>query len=297
MSRDIEISRGTNGAVGKPAQQRNTANADPGRASDINALSFGARAYTYEDDIPTAFRVGAARGAELAIRQKPRAGGALVRARDVVSPISPRDLKKIEKQVIASGARQLDKPRKSLGRIVQRRIGWQATPTQVVVTTAERELTRSQQDAKKMVPKGDWLIEHRKTYPNTAGAATKRTGVVDGDYGAPAPASAATPSTPAGASAAADAPSFPEGEFALSLLPSQVRSSVIGRVPTPTVFDGTVLQVSDGNTRVVSHQEINLIRMNERTAVVVQAKRKPGTERWEVSQATYALGEPRIEQA
>ena len=71
---------------------------------------------------------------------------------------------------------------------------------------------------------------------------------------------------------------------------------MIARVPVPTVFDGAVMLVSDGTTGKEDHKEVNVIRMDDKRAVVVQAKLKPTSDEWEVSQAAYALSSPEIEQ-
>lgn len=288
MGKDVAVSKG-GGAVAKPAF------VDPGKGTDIGGVSFSGRALTYDEDMPTKFRSGAKAATELALRKQAKQSGTdLVRARDVVAPKSDRRVKKIEKASIASGTRQLEKPRRSVGRTVQRRVGWSATPTQIVVTTAEREL--SKRDDGRLSPSGEWLIEHRKTFTNASGPAEKRVGKVG--TSAPAPGvsndSSAPSGPPAQASSAGDA--FPEGQFALSLLPAQVRASVIARVPTPTVFDGAVMLVSDSNTGEEDHKEVNLIRMDDKRAVVIQAKLKPKLDMWEVSQATYSLSVPEIEQ-
>lgn len=288
MGKDVAVSKG-GGAVAKPAF------VDPGKGTDIGGVSFGGRALTYDEDMPTKFRSGAKAATELVLRKQAKQSGTdLVRARDVVAPKSDRQVKKIEKASIASGTRQLEKPRRSMGRTVQRRVGWNATPTQIVVTTAEREL--SKRDDGKLSPSGEWLIEHRKTFTNASGPAEKRVGKVGTSAPAPGVSSdASAPSRPlAQASSAGDA--FPEGQFALSLLPAQVRASVIARVPTPTVFDGAVMLVSDSNTGEEDHKEVNLIRMDDKRAVVIQAKLKPKLDTWEVSQATYSLSAPEIEQ-
>lgn len=290
MGKDVAVKRG-GGTVARPAF------VDPGKGTDIGGVSFGGRALTYTDDMPTSFRVGAKAQTEMVLSKESTASASLVLARDVVAPKSDRHLKKIEKASIASGMRQLEKPRRSLGRVIQRRVGWNATPTQIVVTTAERELTKRPDG--RLAPSGEWLIEHRQTFTNTLGAALKRVGKVKSSAPAPGAPNTATPPPAAHTptpSASAGAETFPEGDFALSLLPAQVRSSVMARIPVPTVFDGAVMLVSDGTTGEETHKEVNVIRMDDKSAVVVQAKLKPDTDEWEVSQATYSLSAPEIEQ-
>lgn len=319
VSKDLALSGkkgGKGGGLARPGAHGGGAPApDPGQGISVKEVTFTAKGYTYDSDIPKTFRKGAAESTALALRAKGKksaTGSGTLAVYDkkaaeanVVSPRTAAEQAKIEATVIASGARQLEKPRRSMGRIVQRRVGWQATPTLIVITTAERELTKG--DDGKMRPSGEWLIEHRKTYRNLDGAAEKRVGNVLADDAEPedqtvraaAPGDARPQATPAPTpqpTPASAQDSFPEGTFALSFLPRAVRSSVIARVPAPTVFDGTSLQFSHPQTGEVDRLEVNVIRMDERRAVVVQARRKPDGREWEVSQATYSLGEPEIEQ-
>lgn len=292
MGKDVDLKHNT-GAVTRPAPT------NPGQGADINEVTFAGKALTYEADIPTQFRAGAKKQTQAHLQKAGNhPGNALaVQARHTIAPKPPRQIAKIEQASIASGVRQLDKPRRSLGRIVQRRVGWNATPTQIMVTTAERELAKRPDG--RLAAAGDWLIEHRKTYTNTLGAALKRKGTIPATDQAPQPASAA-PGNPTAfaspAAAGAGDEAFPEGRFALSLLPAQVRSSVISRVRNPTLFDGAVVLVSDAATGEERHKEVNVIRMDDTKAVVVQATLKPDMGQWEVSQASYSLSAPEIEQ-
>lgn len=290
MSKDL--ARSTSSSRGL-ARGGAAAQPDPGQGQSISGASFDEKGYTYDNDIPTKFRQGAAESTAVAVRGKEsKRSSELVPADQAVPLRSDAEMAKIAKQAIASGARQLDKPRKVAGRVVQRRVGWRATPALIVIATAERELTRSEDG--KFRPSGEWLLEHRKTYQNADGAAKKRTGNVAVDE---QPSSASSNEAGGVAPSAVRAKErFPEGDFTLSFLPPSVRSSVLARVPVPVVFDGTVLQFTqpDGS---VDHQEINLIRMDEKTAVVVQASRKPEDKNWSVSQALYALTDPEVEQA
>lgn len=309
MSKALDRTTRRGGMTTPGANSGAAANVDPGRGVSMSQVSFKAKGYTYDQDIPKVFRKGAAEATALVLANKRKKEAGAVALYDknfaheqAISPRSDREMAKIEKQVHASGARQLDKPRKSMGRIVQRRVGWQATPTLIIITTAERELAKGADG--KMRPSGEWLIESRKTYRNLDGAAQKRTGTVKDDSTPTAPtvAAAVPQAAPAAqgtpnARPAAQQDSFPEGTFALGFLPAEVRRSVIARVPEPTVFDGTSLQFQDPNTGEPTRNEVNVIRMDEKVAVVVQAVRKPGEDAWSVSQASYALGAPEVEQA
>ena len=285
---------------------------DPGVGNDIRAAEFTAKAVVF-DDLPQTFRAApSAPGPtsnELVLVPKPR-GGELVPA-DGVLVEAGQARPVAQKEVLASGAKKLSKPRKAHGEIVSRMIGWQATPDRIVVTVADRALKKREDG--KYAPAGDWAIEHRTSYDGTVQG---RTGKVPVDAGAPAgsaapaaPAAGALPagSSPSGAPAPAAPvappnPDFEEGEGALSFLPAPVRSSVLARVPNPVLFDGSVHQYAfaDGS---VSHLQVDLLRMDHKTAIAVQGKLalKKGTseyeDHWEVRQSVYTLSPGKVEQA
>lgn len=273
---------------------------ESGQATDASSMVFDTVALNYSSDIPRTFRTGVKASTELALRAgKPaRSGGELVLASEQTAPtlIGPRseaETRKVDKTAIASGVRQLSKPRKSAGRVVQRRIGWQATPDRIVITTVERELHKT--EAGKYRPSGDWLIEDRRTYKESSGQAAKRTGSVAADTppttGTPGPAEPPTKSIETTV-----AEEFPEGAQALGMLPAAVRSSAIARVASPQQFDGVILQYTtpDGTPDRI---EVNVLRLDTERAVVIQGTQKTGATQWSVSQATYKLNEAEIEQA
>lgn len=99
--------------------------------------------------------------------------------RNVIKPREAGPAGRLEQHTIASGARQLAKPRRNSGRVVLRRIGWRATPEAVVITIAEQEL-RSR-GKKRYAPSGPWLIEQRETCRHRSGKAEKRVGAVAAD--------------------------------------------------------------------------------------------------------------------
>lgn len=262
---------------------------DPGAGTDPNALSYTQKAILFSD-LPTEFRRGAGAERALVLARTPRQDTALALYQEPPTSITPRPARAsdaLTASAIASGARQLDKPRRAGDRIVQRRIGWQATPRDIIITTAERELTR---EGSRLRPTGPWLIERRETYTITGPAAERRVGRV------PVAAEAASSPSQAPDPRSTENP-FPEGVFAVSVLPRPVRSSLLARVPTPTVFDGSVVQFSDPETGAATREEVNVLRMDARTAVVVQAKRDPGGAEWQVAQARYALERLTVEEA
>lgn len=272
------------------------AQVDPGASTSMSQLVFNKKALIYERDMPRTFRQGVRASTELALRSgQARVAGELILAADAPTVIAPRDpstTRRVEEAVIASGMRQLDKPRKASGRIVQRRIGWQATPESVIITTAERELAKTDQG--KLAPSGPWLIEERRTYPAAGGKATKRTG--DVPMGDSRDSSTQGESRSALGTEAAAAQAFPEGAATLGVLPASVRSSAIARVPSPSQFDGVILQEPDAQGNPV-RLEVNVLRMDNQRAVVIQASRGMSETTWAVSQAAYSLGDAEIEQA
>lgn len=295
MTNSIEHYKNTNTPTKHTPTQTTT-----GQASSMEGVTFQQKALTYETDIPTTFRPGTKNSTALALRDKKQAttGGALVLASDqprIIDPLTEEALRKSTKHIIASRARQLDKPRKSGDRIVQRRIGWQATPHHIRITVAERELWKTPNGAYR--PVGQWLIENRRTYPNAKGTATKRTGKITDTLTAGAPISE-TQKVNAQPNAAEKleqkvASQYPEGAWALGMLPAQVREGIITRVPNPIEFDGTLLQRQSNPLTY----EVHVLRMDNKRAVVVKATREEGSTTWEVSQAAYELGEVTIEQA
>lgn len=291
MSGSLERRDPTHSAVGGPAAPVAT-----GRASKLDDFSF-TTALTWEKDIPQQFRRGALEGARLAITSGK--GGELVLASSAPKFIAPRsaaESKTVEATTVASGVRELPKLRRSAGRVVQRRIGWQATPDRIVLTTAEREMVA--REPGKYAPAGPWLIEDRRTFNTAPGAkAARRTGNVPVDRRAAAPQGQPSATEPSTEQAREEqiASSHPEGASAMGFLPAPVRQSMIGRVPNPTHFDGTILQWADTSSGEPTSLQVNVLRMDKYRAVVIQAKRSWHGEVWEVSQADYQLTDVQIE--
>lgn len=284
MNNDLTLRTARAGGLSNPA-----AAPDVGGDSDITQAQFTAKGLIYDTDMPTRFRVGASNSTEVTIRRR----GALTTAQ-VRPPRAAAESARITKDTIASGVRQLDKPRRNNQRVLQRRIGWQATPSLIVVSVAERELEQTEPGKYRPVS-AEWLMEHRSTYRNKDGKAQKRVGTVPFDS---TTSTTETPSTDSQEQAQQSVrEQFPEGADALSYLPRAVRASVISRVPSPTVFDGTVMQFSDPQTGQIQRLQVDVLRMSSTTATVVQATVAPGGQAWEVSQAVYALDVPEVEQA
>lgn len=262
----------------------------------MSDFEFSRRALIYETDIPTEFRRGARTGTEIALRKGDTTGPGtgLVLASSVPQIIPPRperETKQVQKATIASGVRQLEKLRRSGDRIVQRRIGWQATPDRIVLTTAEREMRKNPEG--KYAPASGWLIEDRRTFRMARGRAEKRTGSVPVDPAAAPAGATASSSVPREDAERAVAARFPEGEMSMSVLPTQVRRSMIARVPHPTQFDGVILQTVEPPAVLTVH----VLRMDQQRAIVIQATRPLDGDAWDVSQAHYQLTDVEIEAA
>lgn len=267
---------------------------DVGATSDVSAATFGPDALLYESAVPRMFRRGAAASTDLVLSHERAAGVLTVRATPL-SPRSEREVDRITAEAIASGVKQLPGVRRSGDRKVQRRLAWQATPSRVVISTIERDLEPVEGSAIRMRPsKSGWLLEERVTYPCVGGAAQRRVGTVPFESGPGLSAAGGAASDP---TQAAVRNAFPDGAESLSYLPTAVRASAITRVPTPTVFDGALLQFTSTETGKVVRTQVDLIRMDATTAVVIQARAPHGATAWEVTQATYALGTPEVERA
>lgn len=294
-------------AIRKPGDGKGLAvggpGVDPGTGHDIRQADFSGKAFTF-DDIPKGFRTVAkpagAPGTGLVLAEKKPRGGELVPMDGQVA--EPGTVKPLnEREVFASGAKQLSKPRKVRGEVVRRMIGWQAASDRIVVTVADQTL-RKREDGK-FTPAGEYGIENRTTYP---GQAQGRTGKVPVDSYETQQATAAANAAAAAAgkpNPEAANPDFEMGIVALQHLPAPVRSSVLARVPMPLLFDGAVIQYNfpDGS---LSHLQVDLIRMDHKTAIAVQAKlevlsrgSKEFKDHWEVRQSVYQLGVAKVEQA
>lgn len=272
---------------------------DVGKGTEISEICFGSRALDYSTDMPRAFRQGARVSTLLALQSgsaQASSGGELVAA-DVASMayIAPRDeaaTSRSERNDIASSVRQRDRPRRSAGRVVQRRIGWRATPDRIIITIAERELKKNPNGT--YSPSGPWLIEVRLTFHELGGKASRRTGSVPADPRR-GPADNFWGDMKGGLESTV-AKQFPDGAEALSALPAAVRSSAIARVPSPTQFEGHLREFSDNTGRTL-RWEAAVLRMDARRAVVLTGVREAVSTTWSVSQATYNIAEPEIEQA
>lgn len=279
-----------------------TGSAEAGQSTDVDSLEFSSPSLEYRD-LPRRFRSGAKASAEIALSSESEPSrGELVFVDKAKTPalIRPQDdrvVQRNEDATIASSVFQLPNPRRSGGRVVQRRIGWLATPDRIVVTTVERELRQTA--ARQYKPAGDWLIESRKTYREINGKAKKRTGDVRED---PRHSSSGTHSAPdADAQAATGietqvAAEFPVAAQALGALPASVRKSVIARVTVPRFYEGGIIQSSDGYGRPLRNT-VQLLRMDSQRTAVVHAVKNHGKSLWSVTLATYELSEPQIEVA
>lgn len=263
-----------------------------GTGADTTTLTFSGKAEMYTD-LPEAFRRGGAASTALVLRKESAerqktTSTALARPEDVVAPIQLPP--KVAETSIASGVRTLSKSYKVGDRIVQRKLGWFATPTYIFVTTVERELKWCED--KKLAPAGDWQIEHRRRFRPKAGAATKRVGHVEETLGN----AGGDTETRFVEAPEAIPDAFVNGMEAMAYLPLAVRGDIVSQVPHPTYFDGRLLGLCE-NGPEVTHYEVSLLRMNDDVALVISAKKPLGGSVWEVTQARYELTTPEVEAA
>lgn len=265
-----------------------------GAGSATKGLTFGKKAEMF-DDLPKVFRQGASSSTALVLnseknaRQK-TASTELALPSDIKPPFElPPNL---ANNSIASGVRKLDKNLKNGNRIVQRKIGWNATPDTIIVVTVEREL-RWRPD-KKLEPASGWFIENRRRYKDKRGVSSKRSGLVR--------------ETPESSDYVSDTSvvyenkqevipdAFVAGADAMSFLPIAVRGDIVTQIPNPNYFDGRLLGSTNPQGELVEY-EVSLLRMNDDHALVVNAVKKVGDDSWRVVQAKYELTTPEIESA
>lgn len=281
------VVRSEEGAVTRPG------NIAVGEGAATEGLTFSTPAEMYSD-LPTDFRRGAASSTALALRREAqeRQGStstALARPEDLRAPMNLPP--KVAATTIASGVRKLSRSFKVGDRIVQRKLGWLATPTYIFITTVEREL-QWREDGK-LKPSGAWHIEHRRRYAPKSGVAEKRVGTVAEPLASDASASSSSHYVEE-AEQIPDA--FVAGAEAMAYLPLAVRGDIVKQVPNPTYFDGRLLGLC-APSGGVSHYEVTVLRMNDDVALVISATKPVAGGTWEVTQAKYELGTPEVEAA
>lgn len=283
-------------APARPGPRR--PHAAPGPSSDVSSASFTADVLDFAD-LPTTFApatgspstaVELFAGPSVAAASAAKPGELVLhRPSSAVAVVAPGSVRIDPTQVYADAARQLAKPRRVGEQVVQRRIGWQATPHAVVVSVVDRPLAR--RDDGKYAPAGPWAISTRHTYPNATGPARRTTGSLPAAPPKTAPVTSNGPA-PSGPSAPT-----PMGDAAqvMSYLPDKVRAGVLAAVPTASVFDGELVQYSRHGQPV--RTVLSLLRMGADRAIVINATLPTGGTAWEIVQADYRLGEPTVERA
>lgn len=264
-----------------------------GESASTEGLSFADKAESYSD-LPTTFRTGATESNALVLvkESRERQGSTEVALADPKSIKPPYEVPShVERTTIAEGVRKLSSNFRSNGRIVQRKVGWLATPSQIFVTTVERELDWVGE--KKLRPTGSWLVENRRRWTAIGGTASKRVGKVKEDTSA---ASAEGPEKRYVESPESIPDAFVAGVNAMSYLPLPVRGDIVSQVPHPNYFDGRLLGVVSPSEELKGY-EVNLLRMDDSTAVVISAYKSVDSDEWEVTQARYSLSTPEVESA
>lgn len=160
----------------------------------------------------------------------------------------------------------------------QRRIGFRAMERGVTLIRATRPLVQTSSGA--MKPVGPWVARFETHTVDEETTPLRRTGVV----GPGVLKQPSAPTSTSGGGVHREAQSALEAE---SYLPSSVQATLAAAVPSPTTHIGNFLLWSQpgGDT-----QEINILRMTDRSAVVVRATRphRPDAA-FEVTQTTYDL--------
>lgn len=266
------------------APAKSAGGVNPGRGHDVTSGEYGQPVVSF-DDLPTKFapnssdntaansapsNSGATGGKSVARRDS--AGGALQKPTGAPSPHAAGTS---SGPPIAQSARTLQKPRRSGGKVVERRVAWKATSRAIVYVTAEQELTRDA--GGKFRRSGQWWLTRQQTF-TPASAPVRKPGRVPVDA-----ASTGNPTGGAGAGSNSANPDTYEAELALASLPAPVRASVLARVPTPSVSEGAVVKY-DGS---VERYEVNLLRMDAVTAAVVTASRGASDSHWDVTYLVF----------
>lgn len=254
---------------------------NPGRGHNVDTTEFDTEVITF-DAMPTQFAPSAsdptaesgAAGDGLARRHESgRPGGSVARRQQGES----RPPRRTPSPMIAEGVRTLTNPRRSGGKVVERRLAWLATAADVTVVTAEQELVPTA--GGKFRRSGEWWLTRRQVFTPSATPVTKPGRVPVDDI----PDDAQDTSAPA-ARTVAEADRY-LAEMALASLPAPVRASVLARVPNPTIFEGSLVKI--GNSEGDDRYEVSLLRIDSNCAAVVTAGRSANATHWDVTYRIY----------
>lgn len=270
------------------APAKSAGGVNPGRGYDVTSGEYGQPVVSF-DDLPTKFAPNSSQNSPAAAANPGTSnsgstGGKSVARRDsdtgaLQKPTggpSPRTASTSSGPPIAQSARTLQKPRRSGGKVVERRVAWKATSRAIVYITAEQELTRDA--GGKFRRSGQWWLTRQQIFtPSTA--PVRKPGRVPVD----AAPTGATSGAGAHTGNASANPDTYEAELALASLPAPVRASILARVPTPTVSEGAVVKYGGS----VERYEVSLLRMDANTAAVVTASRGAADSHWDVTYLVF----------
>lgn len=149
------------------------------------------------------------------------------------------------------------------GQLFQRKQAWRATVESLTIWTFLRPLAK--QESGVLKPNGPWFLDDERKYGHTS-VPTRRHGVITyaGDR--------VVEEDEASQSGAADSAASHE-PFVLSYLPSVVQNYAVQQVRQPTFAQGEIWQWADSSGLPYKHS-LELLRMNEETAVVVTAEKE-----------------------
>lgn len=182
--------------------------------------------------------------------------------------------------------------RRSTGRTYRIAIAWTATERAILVHRMEQELEAQPRGSFK--PSSGWVktgsVQRRARKP-----ATVRVGDVAVDSTSPSAGSSAGASGSAPTRTSADEDSAEVATLArlaadrLAFLPAPVRASVLRRAKQPDHYYGSAWRTGGRQPGSLPRYVSQILRMNEREAVVVSASRIGDDRHWHSAQYTYDL--------
>lgn len=175
--------------------------------------------------------------------------------------------------------------RNTNGSFRRRRVAWAATPSGIQVITQAQPITRTPDG--RLRSSGPYAAE-ADTHQLTGITPSRRTGDVPRDNPAAGPLTAPTPTTSTDHPEARK-PQFRDAHDVLSYLPEPVRRSVMSRIPTPDLFLGRILRYDQ-----LGRYTVDLLRLDQTSAIALHASTYDGSPHWHVEQATY---EPAADQS
>jgi hypothetical protein len=177
---------------------------------------------------------------------------------------------------VGHGLRQDNSVRRRGTHYFRRVVAWKAYPTFITVLTGEQML-RPRSDGK-FEPSGGWVVQPPQEFTFRSPATIRRGDVADDSQHHLQDQLMTEKSLP-------ENKKFLDAFHQMQYLPLPVRKSVLARANPPSLFQAESLQSTRGDGTMF--YTVNVMRINDREAIVVQASRQAHSALWQVQQFHY----------